>query len=123
MIGNGRNNSLRLCLLQLNLLWKIRNKLKRGQRNLKIIIGNFSSYQMETQALSWTEESHVVWQRVGAKCIKDKNDKTPSNCGQIAKEYILSKETNGAFQFTYKGKDAPKPERVCRQKKASFIIC
>ena len=41
LVGNGRNNSLRLCLLQLNVFWKIRKKLKRGQRNLKIILGIF----------------------------------------------------------------------------------
>ena len=65
---------------------------------------------MENQELSWTDESHVVWQRVGEECIKDKNDKTPSNCCQIAR-VPSEQRKNGRFQFTYNGKDAPKPER------------
>ena len=81
-----------------------KEKIEKGSKKPKNHIGNFSSYQIETttlgnQVLSWTEESHVVWQRVGAECIRDKNDKTPSNCGQIAKEYLLSKETNGGFNL------------------------
>ena len=97
-------------------------KIEKGSKKPKNHNGNFSSYQIETTnlenpALSWTDESPVVWQRVGAECIKDKNDKTPSNCGQIAKEYLMTKEKNGGVQFTYKGKDAPRSERVRRQKK------
>ena len=71
-----------------------KEKIEKGSKKPKNHIGNFSSYQieattLENQALSWTEESHVVWQMVGAECIKDMNDKTPSNCGQIAKECLL----------------------------------
>ena len=52
-----------------------KEKIEKGSEKPKNHIGNFSSYQIETttlenQALSWTEESHVVWQRVGAECIK-----------------------------------------------------
>ena len=83
-----------------------KEKIEKGSKKPKNHIGNFSSYQIKTttlenQELSWTEESHVVWQRVAAECIKYKNDKTPSNCGQIAEEYLLSKETSGGGgQFT-----------------------
>ena len=76
---------------------------------------------MENQALSWTDESRVVWQRVGEECIRDKNDKSPSNCGQIAKEYLLNKEKNTGFRFTFRGKDAPKPQRIRRQKKRLLL--
>ena len=81
-----------------------KEKIEKGSKKPKNHIGNFSSYQIETttlenQALSWTEESHVVWQRVGEESIKDKNDKTPSNCGQIAKEYLLREEKMGGFNL------------------------
>ena len=74
-----------------------KEKIEQGSKKPKNHIGNFSSYQIETttlenHALSWTDESHVVWQRAGAECIKDKNDKPPSNYGQSAKEYLLSKK-------------------------------
>ena len=66
------------------------------------------------KALFWTDESRVVWQKVGAECIKDKNGSTPSNNGQIAKDYLLNKEINEDFHFTSKGNDELKPGRVRR---------
>ena len=85
-------------------------------------MGNFSSYQidsvnLESKALSWDEESSVVWQKVGAECIVDRMGKTPLNYGQIAKAYLLNRENNGDFQFTFKGKDVSTPGRVRRQKR------
>ena len=99
-----------------------KDKIEKGLKKLKNHVGNFNLYQIETtslenKALSWSIESHVVWQKVGTECIKDINGSTPSNCGQIAKGYLLSKVMNGDFQLTYKGKDESKPGRVCRQKK------
>ena len=103
-----------------------KDKIEKGLKKPKNHVGNFSSYQIETtslenKALSWSDESHVVWQKVGAECIKDKNGSTPSNFGQIVKGYLLSKVMNGDFQFTYKGKDESKPGRVHRQKKPSVF--
>ena len=98
-----------------------KDKIEKGLKKPKNHVGNFSSYQIETtslenKALSWSDESHVVWQKVGAECIKDKNGSTLSNCGQIAKGCLLSKVMNGDFQFTYKGKDESKPGKVHRHK-------
>ena len=102
--------------------FKEKDKIEKDLKKHKNHVGNFSSYQIETtslenKTLSWSDGSHVVWQKVGAECIKDKNGNTPSNCGQITKGYLLSKVMNGDFQFTYKGKDESKPGRVCTQKK------
>ena len=93
-----------------------KDKIEKGLKKPKDHVGYFSSYQVETtslenKALSWSDESRVVWQKVGAECIKDKNGSTTSNRGQFAKEYLLSKEINGDFHFTYKGKDESKSER------------
>ena len=49
-----------------------KEKIEKGSKKPKNHIVNFSSYQIETttlenQALSWTDEAHVVWQRVGAE--------------------------------------------------------
>ena len=30
-------------------------------------------HQRQNKALSWTDDSHVVWRKVGVECIKDKN--------------------------------------------------
>ena len=47
-------------------------KIEKGSKKPKNNTGNFSSYQIETtnlenQALSWTDESPVVGQRVGGR--------------------------------------------------------
>ena len=77
-----------------------KGKIEKGLKKPKNHVGNFNSYQIETtslenKALSWSDESHVVWQKVGTECIKDINGSTPSNCGQIAKGHLLSKVMNG----------------------------
>ena len=106
--------------------FEVHDKIEKGLKKSKNHVGKFSSYQIDTtslvnKALFWTDESRVVWQKVGAECIKDKNGCTPSNCGQIAKDYLLNKEINEDFHFTYKGKDGLKPGRVRRQKKRPVL--
>ena len=69
--------------------FEVNDKIEEGLKKSKNHVGKFSSYQIDTtslvnKALFWTDESRVV----GAECIKDKNGCTPSNCGQIAKDYL-----------------------------------
>ena len=71
--------------------------------------GNFDSYNIDKQSLeatssSWTNETSVVWKRIGEQFIRGKDNTIKGHFGQVAKEYLQYKETKG-FQFTFKGKD------------------
>ena len=93
-------------------------KVESGIKKAKNHVGDFSSYNIDTSriedlASSWTNETTVVWKKIGEECIKNKENIVPSNSGQIAKEYLLNRE-NGGFQFTFKGKDGPKKEKIRR---------
>ena len=45
------------------------------------------------------------------------NNKIPANCSQIVKKYLEDQEINEGFQYTYKGKNEAKANRVRRKKK------
>ena len=89
---------------------------------MKNHVGPFSSYQVDTSLLidiagSWTETTDVNWKHFGEQCIRGPNNKIPANCGQIVKKYLEDQEINEGFQYTYKGKNEAKANRVRRKKK------
>ena len=54
-----------------------KEEIEKGLKKPKNLVENFSSYQIETtslgnKALYWTDESHVVWQKLGASASKTK---------------------------------------------------
>ena len=88
-------------------------KVESGLKKPKDYVGKLPSYHINTALLkemvsSWTEDTTVVWKKVGDSCIKDKENNTPSNSGQIAKQYLLEKESYEGLQFTYKGQNGQK---------------
>ena len=89
---------------------------------MKNHVGPFSSYQVDTSLLidiagPWTETTDVNWKHFGEQCIRGPNNKIPANCGQIVKKYLEDQEINEGFQYTYKGKNEAKANRVRRKKK------
>ena len=94
-------------------------KVECGIKKAKDHVGDFSTYNIDTSlienlASSWTNETIVVWKKIGEECIQDKENKVPANSGQIAKKYLFHRETHDGFKFTYKGKNEPKKETVRR---------
>ena len=60
----------------------------------------------------------VIWKRFGDKYVRGQNGVIPLNSGQIAKLYLIDKENNEGFQYTYKGKNNAKMnDRIRRCKK------
>ena len=99
-----------------------KKKVENGLKTLKNHVGPFSSYQVDTSLLidiagSWTETTDVNWKQFGEQCIRGPNNKIPANCGQIVKIYLEDQEINEGFQYTFKGKNETKANRVRRKKK------
>ena len=94
-------------------------KISLGLKKRKDHVGSFSSYKIDTstlleQASSWTDETVVNWKCLGDQCIRDQNNNIPANSGQITKEYLIDKQNNEGFHFTFNGKDQGKKERLRR---------
>ena len=90
-------------------------QVESGIKKAKNHVGNFDSYEIVEQSLeattsSWTAETHVAWKQLGEQYIKSRDNKLKGNLGQVAKEFLKYKESNG-LQFTFKGENENKPSR------------
>ena len=56
-----------------------------------------------------TENDSVIWNRIGKKYVRDKENNIPANSGQIVQEYLSQREAEG-FVYTFKGKGLPKKQ-------------
>ena len=94
-------------------------KVQAGKKLPKNHVGKHISYTwdkcaLEEEALKWNDKTILNWSEVGKRYnILDKSGKVAKNCGQIAKDYLLSREKN-VFLFTFAGKDESK--EVIRRK-------
>ena len=99
-----------------------KSKVESGLKTQKNHVGSFSSYQVNPSLLnmasSWTDTTDVKWKKIGKQCIRGPNNKI--NSGQIVKKYLEVKEINEGFQYTCKGKNDPKVDRVRRRKKRLY---
>ena len=99
-----------------------KRKVESGLKKTKDHVGSFSSYHIDPALLdtaaSWTAMDDVVWKRIGDKYVRNQNGDIPLNSGQIAKLYLIDKENNEGFQYTFKAKnDAKTNDRIRRCKK------
>ena len=82
-------------------------------------IGNVQSYDintsdLESYASTWDSTTEVVWKQLGERFVKGKENKVPSNSGQIVKEYLLRKEAECKIHLNFKGKEV-QPKKVVRR--------
>ena len=90
--------------------------IQSGLKKPKNHVGNFDYYDIDkesltAEAISWTEETNVVWKHLGDRYIKLKDDKSKSigNAGQIVEQYLLYQESLGEdLSFTHSKKNLPK---------------
>ena len=66
-------------------------------------ISSYNIAHLEEEVSSWTENDAVIWNRIGKKYVKDKENNVPANSGQIVQEYLSKREAEG-FVYTFKGK-------------------
>ena len=99
-------------------------KISTGVKKEKDHVGNFSAYnirakELEQLALSWTNETPVIFQDIGREYITSKYDNSiPGNCGQIVKDYLFDKESKGEKCYIYRADVYQKKKK--KYKKVTF---
>ncbi len=89
-------------------------KVDSGIKKPKDHVGKISSYNIDTARLeeevsSWTESDAAIWNKIGKKYVRNKENNVPANSGQIVQEYLSQRETEG-FVYTFKGKGLPRKQ-------------